>query len=72
MGIGYEAMPMGLDTTLDSNGNSMQLTSYITYVNGQKQVKVVGLTNMGSLLNLNIEGLNSIPGVVDATPSIYS
>jgi hypothetical protein len=50
----------------------MQLTSYITYVNGQKQVKIVGLTNMGSLLNLNIEGLNSIPGVVDATPSIYS
>ena len=64
MGYGYESMPMGLDTTLDVNGKSMQLTSYMSYVNGQGQVKITSYTDDGTLLNLNIESLESIPGIV--------
>jgi hypothetical protein len=64
MGYGYESMPMGLDTTIDVNGNSMQLTSYVSFVNGQGQMKITSYSEDGTLLNLNIESLDSISGIV--------
>jgi hypothetical protein len=36
----------------------------MSYVNGQGQVKITSYTDDGTLLNLNIESLESIPGIV--------
>jgi hypothetical protein len=67
-GRGYEGMPMGLDTSLDQNGNSHQITSYISIVNGQKQVKVAAFNKDNQYMDLNIDGLESINGVVKSGP----
>ena len=67
-GRGYEGMPMGLDTSLDQNGNSHQITSYISIVNGQKQVKVAAFNKDNQFMDLNIDGLESINGVVKSGP----
>jgi hypothetical protein len=67
-GRGYEGMPMGLDTSLDQNGNSIQLTSYVSYVNGQKQIKVAKFSKDNLFMDLNIDGLESTKGVIKTGP----